>query len=345
MGKVLLLRNHEIQGLMPLSQYIEAVEQGYREIGLGRGSNFPRHNVWIQGDPGESVNGGHLKPDTKGSLKFKAALLPGLGGAGLQAYTAGLGSGLQTYMFLFDTHSGELAAIMEVLYYDWLKTGATAAVAAKYLAPPDSSVVALFGTGRHARSQLYALCQVRPIQRVQAYSRDATRRAEFCQAMSKALKIDVVPMHSPEEALQDADIVTTITTSAVPVFDGQCLPEKPLHINAMGAQYPWAREIDAHVLLHSRIVLDEWEQGFAEQGDLLIPLEQGRLQAADVHGDLGAVVAGRVPGRDAGCQWTLFLSGGTGIEDVAVATKLYESAQEKGIGTTFAFNQPYTFEV
>ena len=92
----LLLRNHEIRGLMALPEYIKAVEEGYREVGLGQGVNFPRQNLWIQGDPRESVGGGHLKPGTKASFKFKAALLPGLGGAGIQPYTAGLPGGLHT---------------------------------------------------------------------------------------------------------------------------------------------------------------------------------------------------------------------------------------------------------
>lgn len=342
----LLLRNHEIRGLMEIPQYIEAVEQGYREVGLGRGVNFPRHNLWIKGDSNEAVGGGHLKSGAKGSLKFKAALLPDLGGAGVQAYTAGLPVGLQTYMFLFDARTGELAAVMEVLYYDWLKTGATAAVATRHLAPEDSSVVSLFGTGRHARTQLHALCAVRSLTRVQAYSRNREHREAFCQAMSEELGIEVVPAASPEEALRGADIITTITTSATPVFDGKLLEEdKPIHINAMGAHYPWVREIDEYVILRSRIILDEWEQGFSEHGEILIPIEEGLMKPSDVHGDLGQVVAGRVAGRDADCKWTVFLSGGTGIEDVAVATKLYELARKEGVGTEFEFNQPYDFEL
>lgn len=339
----LLLRNHEIQGLMELRQYIEAVEAGYREVGLGRGTNFPRQNLWIPGDPRESTGGGHLAPDAKASFKFKAALLPGLRGAGVQPYTAGLPGGLHTYLMLFDTDTGALAAIMEVLYYDWLKTAATAAVATKYLAPENSTVVALFGTGRHARTQLHGLCAVRPIKRVQAYSRRPEPREAFCRAMSEELGIEVVPAASPVEALRGADIVTTMTTSPEPVFDGRLLEKRPIHINAMGAHYPWAREIDEYVVLRSRIIVDEWKQALSEQGEILIPIEQGLLKPSDIHGDLGQVVAGRVPGREKEVLWTLFLSGGTGIEDVAVGTWLYRAAKEKGVGTEFAFGQPFEF--
>lgn len=341
----LLIRNHEIRGLMPLIEYIDAVEQGYREVGLDRGANFPRENLWVEGDSDEAQDGGHLKAGSKGSFKFKAALLPEIGGAGVQAYTAGLPSGLETYMFLFDAQQGALVAIMEVLYYDWLKTAATAAVATKHLAPEDSSIVGLFGTGRHARTQLHGLCAVRPIERVQAYSRRREPREAFCRKMTDELGIDVIPTASPEEALRDADIITTITTSPAPVFDGTHLEERPIHINALGAHYPWVREIDEYVVRHSRIILDEWEQGLQEQGEILIPMEKGVLDASDIHGDLGAVVAGQIPGRAPDSQWTLFLSGGTGIEDVAVATRLYERAREQAVGTEFEFNQPYEFEL
>jgi len=342
---VLLLRNHEIKGLMALRQYIEAVEQGYREVGLGNGVNFPRQNLWIEGDLGESVGGGHLKPGAKASLKFKAALLPGMGGAGIQPYTAGLPGGLHTYMILFDARTGALASIMEVLYYDWLKTAATAAVATKWLAPEESSTVGLFGTGRHARTQLHGLRAVRPIKKVQAYSRNPERRASFCAAMTKELGIEVVPAGSPAEALRGADIITTMTTSAEPVFDGRLLEDRPIHINAMGAHYPWAREIDEHVVLRSQVVVDERKQAMSEHGEILIPIEKGLMKPSDIHGDLGEVVAGRVPGRDSTCKWTLFLSGGTGIEDVAVATRLYEVAKSKGVGTVFEFGQPFDFEL
>ena len=342
---VLLLGNQEIRGLMDLDEYIDAVEAGYREIGVGAGAAFPRENLYIKGAERDRHGGGHLPAGSKAGFKFKAALLPGLGGAGLQGYTVGLPTGLETFLFLFDTETGALAAIMEVLYYDWLKTAAVSALAARYLAPPGSAVLALFGTGRHARSQLYALRRVCQFERVQAYSRDAEKRRAFCEKMSAELDIEVRPADSPAAALVDADIVITITTSPAPVFDCASLPAKPLHINALGAHYPWVREIDAATVLRSRVFVDEWNQGWAENGEIILPREAGLIDKSHVVGDLGALVAGKIPARLPETQWTLFLSGGTGIEDVAVATRLYQKAIERGIGTEYQFNQPYEFEL
>jgi len=344
---VLLLQNREVRGLMDLDGYIAAVEEGYREFGLGRGTSFPRHHLWRE--RAEDVHRDHqdLEPASEESFILKAAWLPSLGGAGIQAYTMGLPAGLQTYMCLFDTASGGLVAIMEVLYYDWLKTGATSALATKYLASPDASVVALYGTGRHARTQLHGLCAVRPIKRVQAYSRTRGAREAFCRQMSKDLDLEVVPVDSPGLALKDADIVTTITTSTEPVFDGKLLdPGRSIHINAMGMHDPWAREVDEHVVFGSWIVVDEWKQALTEHGEILIPMKAGMMRPSRIYAELGQIVAGELPAPpDSGWNWTLFLSGGTGIEDVAVATRLYRQAVEQGVGTEIEFDQDYEFQL
>ena len=341
----LFLRNHELRGLMTIAEYIDAVEDGYREFGAGLGAAFPRENLWIKGDSSESQGGGHLPAGSKASFKFKGALLPGLGGAGLNAYTAGLPGGLETLFFLFDTDTGALAAVMEVLYFDWLKTAAVSALATRYLAPAGSAIIALFGAGRHARSQLHALTQVASIKRVQVYSRDAAKRHAFCDKMTAELSIDIVPVDSPAAALSDADIVTTITTSPAPVFAGADLPDKPLHINAMGAHYPWVREIDEYTVLNSRVFVDELQQGWKEEGEIIMPLVSGAIDPYHVIGDLGALATGKLDGREAETRWTLFLSGGTGIEDVAVARRLYDKAVARGIGTEIQFNQTYEYEL
>ena len=327
-----------------MSDYIQAVEDGYREIGNQTGTAFPRENLWIEGDQPSASRGGHLRQGSHASFKFKAALLPNLGAAGVQAYTVGLAKGLETYLFLFDTSDGSLSAVMEVLYYDWLKTAAVSAVATRYLAPTQTPVVALFGTGRHARSQLYALSTICDIQRVQAYSRNPAPKQQFCERMSEELGIEVIPVPSPKAALQDADVVTTITTSPTPVFDGTELPDKPLHINALGAHYPWVREVDDHTVMHSRVFVDEWQQGLQENGEVIIPLEAGVIEESHVVGDLGQLISGKVAAREVDTHCTLFLSGGTGIEDVAVGARLVEKAREQGVGTEFEFNQPYEFE-
>ena len=87
------------------------------------------------------------------------------------------------------------------------------------------------------------------------------------------------------------------------------------------------------------------KQGISENGEIVIPMEEGRIDQSHVIGDLGALVAGSVPARPPATKWTLFLSGGTGVDDIAVATRLYKRALERGVGTEFDFNHPYLFEL
>lgn len=335
----LLLRNEDILGLMKLEQYIHLVEAGYRELGLGYATNIPRQSLWVTGGEGGTSAGGHLRSDASGSFEFKGALLDNFGFAGLNVYTTGVGSGLNTYMFLFDTTNGEMIAIMDVIYYDWLKTAAVSAVATKYLAPAECSKAAIFGTGRHARTQLHGVCAVRPLKEIRAYSRNSRNRQTFCVEMTKELGIPVIPVSSPLDAIKDVDLIITITKSPKPVFDGRLLQERPIHINAMGAHHPWVREIDETVVINSHIIVDEKKQALLEQGEILIPIAEGRMNKTQVHGDLADVIVGRVPGRTEDTPWTLFLSGGTGIEDVIVTGHLYKLALERGVGVEISFDQ------
>lgn len=133
---------------------------------------------------------------------------------------------------------------------------------------------------------------MRPIERIQVFSRDPDKRAVFCRTATEELGIEVVSVLSAEAVLEGAEVLTTITTSPTPVFDGRALHERHIHVNAMGST----------------------------------------MSASDVAGDLAQVVAGIVPGRTSDDRWTLFLSGGTGVEDVSVATKLVELAKAKGVG-------------
>ena len=87
------------------------------------------------------------------------------------------------------------------------------------------------------------------------------------------------------------------------------------------------------------------EQGWGEEGEIIMPLEAGAIDKGHVAGDLGALAAGKVPARESDTKWTLFLSGGTGIEDVAVARRLVDKALARGIGTEYHFNQPYEYEL
>jgi len=138
-------------------------------------------------------------------------------------------------------------------------------------------------------------------------------------------------VENPEDVIKGSDIVITSTTSSEPVFKGELI-EKGVHINAIGGNFLFKREIDETVVRMSNIiVVESIEQSKIEAGEFLPSIEKGRFQWEQIH-ELGEVVVGKVKGRIRDEDITLFKSLGIAIEDVAVAAHIYEQAKNRGIG-------------
>jgi ornithine cyclodeaminase/alanine dehydrogenase-like protein (mu-crystallin family) len=310
----LYLKEEEVARLLMMEQAIEAVEDAFRQIGAGRATNNPRTRVRLP----------------KGMLHLMAGALPDSGVMGFKAYTSF--RGVARFLFLlYSAESGDLLALMEADKLGQMRTGAASGVATKHLAREEAATVGIFGTGWQARSQLMAVCAVRPIQLVKAYGRNPERREVFCQEMSEELKVKVQAATRPEEALEGADIIITATTSREPVFSGAAL-SPGVHLNAIGSNSLIRRELDEEAVGRSDlIVVDSKDQAKLEAGDFLPLIERGKLHWEKIY-ELGEIVVGRVKERQNPDQITLFKSLGLAIEDVAVGLKVYEQAKQAGIG-------------
>ncbi len=193
----------------------------------------------------------------------------------------------------------------------------------------------LVGTGWQARSQLEAVCAVRPIQTVRCCARAPEHAAAFAKERSATLGIDVRAADSAETAVRGADIVIAATTSRDPVVRGSWL-EPGVHVNAMGANRLDARELDDEVIRRANVIAaDSIEQAKLEAGDLVEPVMHGLLTWDRVR-ELGEILAGKTSGRTREADITLFKSLGIAIEDVAVAALVYERARKQGIGREVA---------
>jgi alanine dehydrogenase len=312
----LSLRESDITRLLRMPDVITAVEEAFRQQGLGRAVNRPRQRIATDG----SV------------MHIMSAALPDLGVMGLKAYSSA-GGATRFVCMLYSTETGELLSVMEANRLGQMRTGAASAVASKYLARPESGAVGILGTGWQARSQIAALAVVRPVALVKAYSRDLQRRVAFAEEMTEELGADVVAVDSAEEAVEDVDIIVTATSARDPVLQGRWL-RPGLHVNAVGSNWASRRELDADAVGRAdRIVVDDLEQTRLEAGDLIAPAEEGVLDWSQVS-ELGAVVTGSVEGRRAGDEITLFESQGIALEDVAAMKLAYELALEQGVGET-----------
>lgn len=310
----LFLDELQVTELLPMEMAMTAVEDALRQQGLGSALNNPRTRVRLP----------------TGQLHMMGGALPTLGVFGYKAYTAVKGK-VRFHVMLYSTETGELLAMLQADRLGQMRTGAASGVASKYMARADARTVGIFGTGWQARSQLEALCAVRPIQGVKAYGRDAGRRQGFCDEMSRRLGVAVEAATSPEAAIKGMDVVITATSAREPLFDGNWL-EPGTHVNAIGSNALLRREIDETVVRRSAlIVVDSKEQARRECGDLLGPLERGNLHWGQIR-ELGDVVAGLIPGRQQRSEITLFESHGLAIWDLAAAAAVYRAARSKGIG-------------
>jgi ornithine cyclodeaminase len=194
----------------------------------------------------------------------------------------------------------------------------------------------VFGAGWQAEGHLEAIAAVRPLRQIKVYARDGERLAAFCRRMSERLQVDVVPASSPEATVRGSDIVSTVTTSATPLFDAEWL-SPGTHVNAAGSNSLIRRELGEDVLKRcAMIVVDSVETALLEAGDLVPALEKGRLHARQLI-ELGDVICGRQAGRSAPDQITLFESQGMAIQDLALAVRIEALARERGLGSELPY--------
>lgn len=313
----ILLRESDVAKLATMTMAIEGVEQAFRFQGEQKADNAPRRRSRLD----------------HGMLHVMSASLPSLGYAGLKSYTSVAGVTRFLVMLYKD---GNLEAVIEADRLGQLRTGAATAVATRHMAREESSRLGIFGTGLQARSQVTAVCAVRPIKTVRAYSRNPENCAAFCREMSDLTGASVTPASNPEEAVRGMDIVVTATTSKDPVFRGEWL-EKGTHVNAVGGNFIQRRELDVESVRRSAcVVVDSLEQARLESGDLAQAAEVEAFYWEDAR-ELGLVVIGEFPGREDADEITLFESQGIALEDVALAAKVFEAAAKSGVGERLPF--------
>ena len=204
-----------------------------------------------------------------------------------------------------------------------LRTGAAGGLAADLLSRKDSKTIALFGAGVQARAQLEGVLTVRSISSVKIFDRVRASAEKLAEEILGTIS-DVSVVGSPKEAVSDADIVITATTSTSPVFDGGDL--KPgTHVTGVGSFTPQMQEIDEKTIRRARVVVDSKEACMAETGDII-------LSNASISAEIGEIVNGKKPGRQNDEEITFFKSVGLAVQDAAAAAAVLRSAEENGLG-------------
>ena len=212
-------------------------------------------------------------------------------------------------VLLFQPETGQPLVVMDGRLITEMRTGAVSAAATRSLARPDSSVLAILGSGVQARSHLEALRLVREFREIRVWS--PRNAGTFARLHGLRLA------HSAEDAVRGADVIVVATTSRTPILRGEWL-SPGVHINAVGAARPDWRELDDHVLHKAKLYVESREAATRESGDV--------VAAGSIFAEIGEVVAGTKPGRQSEEEVTLFKSVGVAVEDLASAELVYREA-------------------
>jgi ornithine cyclodeaminase/alanine dehydrogenase-like protein (mu-crystallin family) len=236
--------------------------------------------------------------------------------------------GLDTHqgtVTLFDGETGVPRAILDASAVTSVRTAAVSAVATRVLAREDARVLTILGAGVQGRAHLRALPVVREFDEVRVYSPSVEHARALADGGAQVAA-------SAEEAVRGADVVVLATTSPEPVINRDWL-SPGVHVNAVGASVPTARELDTQTVVDCALYCDSRVSLSHEAGEFRLALEQGAIAGEEhVRGELGEVLAGLAPGRTGPEELTVFRSLGLAVEDLAAAERAVSVARQQGIG-------------
>jgi ornithine cyclodeaminase len=313
MSEVRVLDEHDVRRLLPMADCIEAMAEALRSLARGEVYN-PLRPVFRPPDE-PSLMG--LMPAHRGGEKpfwsLKAlTIVPGNSARGLDSH--------QGFVALFDGDTGEPRALLNAGGITAIRTAAVSAVATRLLGRSDARTLAILGTGTQARSHLEAMHAVGDFDRVLVWSASG-RPLEGAESVATA-----------EEAVRDADVICTTTSSAEPVVERRWL--KPgVHINAVGSSVPNARELDSQTMVDASLFVDRRESLLNESGDFLFPQREGLIGPDHIRAELGELLLEQAEGRRSADEITLFKSQGIAVEDLAAGELVLARAEAEGAGT------------
>jgi ornithine cyclodeaminase/alanine dehydrogenase-like protein (mu-crystallin family) len=323
----LLLTRGDVAGLMRPSDYLEAVEAGFRAGEDQRAAAPPPLAL-----PGEG-----------GTFHAKAALLrQGRTYAALKLNAnfpdnrAGLPT-VQGAILLCDGGNGALLAVIDSIEVTLRRTAAASALAARRLARPDAATLLVCGCGAQGQAHVEALGEVLGLRRCFAWDRDFGRAEAFAAARRRE-GLDSVAVEDVESAAAASDVIVACTPARSPYLEAD-LVRPGSFVAAVGADSPEKNELHPALMARARVVVDVLAQCL-EMGDLRHAVRAGAMRPQDVHAGLGAILVGTAPGRTSDDEVFVFDSTGTALQDVASAAALYERACRRGGHAEFDFGAP-----
>lgn len=323
----LLLSRSEVDQLLSMADCIDAVEKMFRQLGEGK-------------LPPPGILG--IKSE-RGGLHIKAALLPGERDYIVAKLNTNFPRNraehdlptIQGLIMLCDGGNGRPLAILDSIDITIKRTAAASAVAAKYLARPDSSVATICGCGQQATAQLRAICAVLSLKKIHAFDSDLAAAENFAVTLKKELGIQIEPTRNLPAALRDSDVCITCTTATEFIVPKSAIAPGTF-IAAVGADDSHKQEIDPELVASAKIVADNLEQS-CTIGDTHHAIARGLMSRENVYAELSDIVAGKRPGRNNDKEIIIFDSTGIALEDAVAAVAVFERSSGRGIGSRLDF--------
>ena len=316
---MLFLSDDDVARVLTMGEAIDAVEAAFGELAKGSVKMPPRSTIMLDRYGGSvSLMPSYLEETVALATKI-ISIYPGNPERGLPTTAA--------WIVVNDPETGAIEALLDGTYLTAVRTGAVTGVAARYLALEDSRVAAVIGCGVQGRTQAWAVSEVCELEAMKVFDLSEAGMRRFADEMGPRLGVEIVPAKSGADAVRDADIVVTATTSSKPVVHREWLGDR-VHISAIGSFYPDYRELDTDTVREAKVVVDSREAVMEEAGDLLIPIGEGAITEDHIYAELGDLVLGRKEGRTKEDGLTVFKSVGLAIQDSSVASLVLKKWRE-----------------
>ena len=317
-GSVLYLSRKDVEAVgLPMAEIIEALDSMFKEKGAGRVEMPPKPGI-------------HTRQDA--FIHAMPAYIPSLRSAGIKwvsGYPANQSKGLPYItglLILNDVETGVPLAIMDCVWITAYRTAGATALAAKYLARPDSETIGIIACGVQGRTNLEALAALFPVKKVYAYDIDDDVQRKYVEEMSELLELEIIGVDKPSDAVRESDLIVTsgpILKEPTPTIERDWMKEGAFG-SAVDFDSYWAPEAMAQM---DKISTDDHAQFDYYRS-------QGYFQHTPApYADLGEIVAGTTSTRDGDHERILAINLGLAIDDMAVAPEIYSRAKELGVGT------------
>ncbi|MEU5523785.1 ornithine cyclodeaminase family protein [Streptomyces sp. NPDC047860] len=234
-------------------------------------------------------------------------------------------------VLVFDPETGVPGAAVEAGSVTAIRTAAASAVATDLLALPEAGTVAVLGTGVQACAHIEAMAVVRPVREVRIWGRSPDRAKTLADWAAGRLGVTASAHERTEDATLGAEIICTTTAATEPVLFADAV-SPGTHVNAVGASFPHARELDDTLVENASVFTDRRESALNESGDLLAPMRAARFGEEHIRAEIGELLVGARTGRTGSDEITLFESLGLAVQDVVSAMHIWERAASEGAG-------------